>query len=76
MLQSYVGTSPFDHVADTVDLGLGTAMYDLMGKATGRPVHKLLGTQARRFAPVASWFNATSPVPIAEVVKLFPCRPV
>ncbi|MEC9380240.1 MAG: hypothetical protein VX528_14830, partial [Candidatus Latescibacterota bacterium] len=39
-IDHYIGTSPFDHVGDEVSLGLGTAMYDLMGKAAGGPVYK------------------------------------
>ena len=42
-LDHYIGTNPFDHVGDEVSLGLGTAMYDLMGQAAGRA-----GVQARR----------------------------
>ena len=37
-IDGYIGTNPFDHVGDEVSLALGTAMYDLMGKAAGVPV--------------------------------------
>ena len=49
VVQTYVGTSPFEHLNDEVDLGLGTAMYDLMGKATGLPCHKLFGARCRQW---------------------------
>ena len=37
-VEKYIGTSPFDWVGDETSLGLGTAMYDLMGKAANVPV--------------------------------------
>ena len=43
VIEKYIGTSPFDWVGDETSLGLGTAMYDLMGKAAGVPVYKLFG---------------------------------
>ena len=55
ILDHYIGTSPFEHINDEVHLGLGTAMMDLMGKATGLPCHRLFGTQCRTYVPVSSW---------------------
>ena len=40
VLDKYIGSNPFDWIGDETSLGLGTAMYDLMGKAAGVPVHK------------------------------------
>ncbi len=33
VLNNYIGSSPWDWIGDETSLGLGTAMYDLMGKA-------------------------------------------
>lgn len=71
VLDHYINTSPFEHINDEVHLGLGTAMYDLMGKATGLPCHRLFGAQCRTYVPVSSWFNATSPARMAEAVKYY-----
>ena len=39
VLAKYVGSNPFDWVGDETSLGLGIAMYDLMGQAAGVPVY-------------------------------------
>ena len=49
VLDQYKGTNPFDWMGDETSLGLGTAMYDLMGKAAGVPVYKLFGQKYRSF---------------------------
>jgi hypothetical protein len=54
VVQTYTGTSPFQHLCDEVDVGLGTAVYDLMGKTTGLPCHKLFGARCRQWVPVRS----------------------
>ena len=51
----YIGTYPFEWVGDETSLALGTAMYDLMGKAAGVPVYKLFGPKQRSWVPVAGW---------------------
>ena len=38
---------------ESVSLGLGMAMYDLMGKAAHVPVYKLFGQLLRRWVPVS-----------------------
>ena len=68
VIQKYIGTSPFDWIGDETSLGLGTAMYDLMGKAAGVPVYKLFGQRYRRWVPVGSWTVATHPKRMAEAV--------
>ena len=47
VIDGYIGTNPFDWVGDEVSLGLGTAMYDLMGQYAGVPVYKLFGQKYR-----------------------------
>ena len=68
-IDGYIGTNPFDHVGDEVSLGLGTAMYDLMGKAAGVPVYKLIGQKHRSWVPVGSWTVSTHPERMAEAVR-------
>ena len=57
----YIGSNPFDWVGDETSLGLGTAMYDLMGQAAAVPVYKLFGQRYRSWVPVASWTVSTQP---------------
>jgi len=69
VLAKYIGTSPFDWVADETSKALGTAMYDLMGKAAGVPVYKLIGPKYRSFVPCAAWHVSTHPKRMAAAVK-------
>jgi L-alanine-DL-glutamate epimerase-like enolase superfamily enzyme len=71
VVQKYIGTSPFDWVGDETSLPLGTAMYDLMGKAAGVPVYKLFGQRYRRWVPVSSWTVSTHPERMAEAVQKY-----
>ena len=59
VIDQYIGSNPFDWVGDETSLGLGTAMYDLMGKAAGVPVYKLFGQKYRSWVPVAAWTVST-----------------
>ena len=65
----YIGTNPFEWVGDETSLALGTAMYDLMGKAAGVPVYKLFGQKVRSWVPVGSWTVSTHPDRMAEAVR-------
>jgi galactonate dehydratase len=69
VIDRYIGTNPFDWVGDETSLGLGTAMYDLMGKAAGVPVYKLIGPKRRSWVPVAGWTVATDPGRMARAVE-------
>ncbi len=69
VIDRYIGTSPFDWVGDETSLALGTAMYDLMGKAAGVPVYKLIGQKHRSWVPVGSWTVSTHPDRMAEAVR-------
>jgi L-alanine-DL-glutamate epimerase-like enolase superfamily enzyme len=72
--KGYIGTNPFDHVGDMTSLGLGTAMYDLMGQAAGVPVHRLIGQRQRRWIKVGSWTVSADPSHMAEAVKQYSRR--
>ena len=68
-IDRYIGTNPFEWVGDETSLALGTAMYDLMGKAAGVPVYKLFGPKQRSWVPVAGWTVATDPERMAAAVE-------
>ena len=70
-VEKYIGTNPFDWVGDETSLPLGTAMYDLMGKAAGVPVYKLFGQRYRRLVPVCSWTVSTHPKRMVEAVQRY-----
>ena len=71
VLNKYIGSNPFDWIGDETSLALGTAMYDLMGKAAGVPVHKLVGQQHRSWVPVGSWTVSTHPDRMAQTVRRY-----
>ncbi|MSS73467.1 MAG: hypothetical protein EXS64_18560 [Candidatus Latescibacteria bacterium] len=71
VLDRYIGSNPFDWVGDETSLGLGTAMYDLMGKAAGVPVYKLFGQKHRSWVPVAAWTVSTHPDRMARAVQAY-----
>ena len=71
VIDQYVGSNPFDWIGDEHSLGLGTAMYDLMGKAAGVPVYKLFGQKYRSWVPVGSWTVSTHPQRMAAAVTTY-----
>ncbi len=74
ILKKYVGTNPFDWIGDETSLALGTAMYDLMGKAAGVPVYKLFGQKYRSWVPVGSWTVSTHPKRMAQAIQEYTKR--
>ena len=71
IIDQYIGSNPFDWIGDETSLGLGTAMYDLMGQAAGVPVYKLFGQKYRSFVPVGAWTVSTHPEHMAETVTRY-----
>ena len=71
VLDRYIGSNPFDWIGDETSLGLGTAMYDLMGKAAGVPVYKLFGQKHRSWVAVAAWTVSTHPDRMANAVQAY-----
>ena len=58
------GRSPFEVVhTEDINAGLCTALYDLMGKHVGLPVHALLGSgkKVRERVPCCAWTRPASP---------------
>ena len=49
VLDTYLGTNPFDHVMGGGRFNLDMACYDLMGKHLGLPAWKLMGQQVRQW---------------------------
>ena len=68
------GPTPSTGIGDETSLGLGTAMYDLMGHAAGVPVYKLFGQQYRAWVPVSSWTVSTHPERMAAAVTHYAAR--
>jgi galactonate dehydratase len=71
VIEQYIGSNPFEWMGDETSLALGTAMYDLMGKAAGVPVYKLIGRKCRSWVPMASWTVSTHPRRMAEAVERY-----
>ena len=65
----YVGTDPFDWIADPQNLAINMAVYDLMGKYLGIPTWKLFGPRVRAWVPVAAWTMSQPPAAMAEEVR-------
>ena len=74
VIDGYIGTNPFEWMGDETSLGLGTAMYDLMGQAAGVPAYRLFGQKYRSWVPVGSWTVSTHPRRMAEAVEQYAAR--
>jgi L-alanine-DL-glutamate epimerase-like enolase superfamily enzyme len=60
------GKNPADLMwDDTLGAGLQMACFDLVGKAAGAPVHRLLGKQVRQWCPLSWWDMDMSPADYA-----------
>lgn len=61
--QHLVGSNPFEIVhSSSINAGLCTALYDLIGKYVGLPVHALLGgDKVREWVQCAAWTRPASP---------------
>ena len=67
--QSYIGTNPFDWIADSRNLAINMAMYDIMGKFLDLPAWRLLGPQVRDRIPVCAWTVSQRPSDMAKEVQ-------
>lgn len=74
VIAKYTGSNPFDWIGDETSLALGTAMYDLIGKAAGVPVYKLFGQRYRAWVPTSSWTVSTHPKRMAQAVQEYAKR--
>jgi len=56
-----IGRSPFEYMMNDLSPGLGSALYDLMGKYLDLPAHQLMGQKVRDYVAVAAWTKPASP---------------
>ncbi len=69
ILDSLVGTSPWDHLLDDRLGGIIVAVYDLIGKAVGLPVAKLFASQTRNRIQQTWWSQCFPPELMATEAK-------
>ena len=74
LLDSYLGTDPFDHVMGKGQFNLDMACYDLMGKHLGLPAWKLMGQQVRQWVSMGWWMPCMSPEDSAAEVQAAAAR--
>jgi len=70
VIPSLLGRNPFDFILDDTLGPLQPAVYDLMGKALGIPVHKLFGPVYRERVPVAYWSHCLPPGDLAKEAEV------
>ena len=69
-LKRMLGRSPFEYVLDDNIGGILTAVYDLIGQATGLPVCRLFAANPRRRIQQAFWSLSYPPEMLASEAKL------
>ncbi len=69
MLEPLIDRSPFDFMLADLNLGLGSALYDVMGKYLEEPAHKLLGQKVRDAGAVAAWTRPCSAEALAGEIR-------
>ena len=70
ILETYIGTDPFDHVMGQGRFNLDMACYDLMGKHLGLPAWKLMGQQVRQWVAMGWWMPCMSVEDTAAEVQV------
>ncbi len=69
MYERLIDRSPFDFMMNDFNLGLGSALYDVMGKYLEVPAYKLLGQKVRDMMTVAAWTRPCSADVFAQEVQ-------
>ncbi|MBM3935021.1 MAG: hypothetical protein FJ319_12105 [SAR202 cluster bacterium] len=69
MFEPLIDRNPFDFLLNRLNMGLGSALYDVMGKYLEVPVYKLLGQKVRDAGTVAAWTRPCPPDVFAQEVK-------
>ena len=64
-----IGRNPFDFVSNDLNLALGGALLDVMGKHLEVPAYKLLGPKLRDRVPVAAWSRPAPPDDLAREIQ-------
>jgi len=70
ILKKMMGRSPMEFLHDDSLRGILIAIYDLLGKAAGQPVAKLLSANARKAAIPTWWSQCFPPALMASEAKL------
>ena len=60
-VEHLIGQNPFHYLNNTLNGGLGAALYDVMGKYLEVPAYRLMGAKVRDVASVAAWTRPASP---------------
>ncbi len=69
ILESLIGTSPWEHVLDDRLGGILVAVYDLLGKAVGLPVARLFSAQTKTHIQQTWWSQCLPPDLMAREAK-------
>ena len=69
ILESLVGSSPWEHILDDRLGGILIAIYDLIGKATGLPVSKLFAARTKTRIRQTWWSQCFPPELMASEAK-------
>ena len=68
-VEQLIGRNPFDFVSNDLNLALGGALLDVMGKHLEVPAYKLLGPKLRDRVPVAAWSRPAPPDDLAREIQ-------
>lgn len=68
-VQALIGRNPFDFINNNLHLGLGMALYDVMGKYLEVPAYKLMGQKVRDAVSVAAWTRPCGPEVFGEEIR-------
>lgn len=69
ILESLLGSSPWEHILDDRLGGILIAIYDLIGKATGLPVSKLFAARTKTHVRQTWWSQCFPPELMASEAK-------
>ncbi len=69
LVEPLIGRDPFDFINNTLNGGLGGALYDIMGKALEVPAYMLRGQKVRDRVSVAAWTRPASPEEFAREIQ-------
>ena len=68
-VEPLIGRDPFDFINNSLNPGLGGALYDVMGKYLEVPAYKLMGQKLRDAISVAAWTTQASPEEFREEIR-------
>ena len=68
-VEPLISHSPFDYINNNLNGGLGSALYDVMGKYLDEPAYKLMGPKVRDAISVAAWTRPCDPDTFAQEIQ-------